>query len=41
VKEVGELTHERIPQLPKMCPISHFFGEHVSRVDASFDVKDS
>jgi hypothetical protein len=41
MKEIGEMTHERIPQLPKMCPITHFFSKNVSRVDMSFDVKDS
>jgi hypothetical protein len=40
VKEVGELTHEGIPQPPKMCPIPHFFGENVSRIDVLFDIED-
>jgi hypothetical protein len=40
VNEVGELTHEGISQPPKMCPIPHFFGENVSRIDASFEVED-
>jgi hypothetical protein len=38
VKKVGETTHKRISQMPKMRTITHFHCEDVSWVDTSFDV---
>jgi hypothetical protein len=38
VKKVGETTHKRISQTPKMRTITHFLCEDVSWVDTSFDV---
>jgi hypothetical protein len=40
LKKVGEVTHERIPQPPKVCPVPHLFGENVSGIDTSADVED-
>jgi len=40
LKKVGQWTHERISQAPKMSPIPHFLREDIGRVDSTGNMQD-